>query len=70
MASTADLMGDDLSPLTIKKPQGSVRRFMRIAGGYWKSDQKCAHSDDCDHSFRSIATTCSDRSRPVWRGCS
>ena len=29
-----------------------------------------AHSDDCDHSFRSIATTCSDRSRPVWRGCS
>ena len=23
-----------------------------------------AHSDDCDHSFRSIATTCSDRSRP------
>ena len=31
---------------------------------------KTAHSDDCDHSFRSIATTCSDRSRPVWRGCS
>ena len=28
-----------------------------------------AHSDDRDHSFRSIATTCSDRSRPVWRGC-
>ena len=27
-----------------------------------------AHSDDCDHRFRRIATTCSDRSRPVWRG--
>jgi hypothetical protein len=24
-----------------------------------------AHSDDRDHSFRSIATTCSERSRPV-----
>ena len=28
-----------------------------------------AHSDDRDHPFRSIATTYSDRSRPVWRGC-
>ena len=28
-----------------------------------------AHSDDCDHSFQSIATTCSDRSRPErWLG--
>jgi hypothetical protein len=30
---------------------------------------KVAHSDDRDHPFRRIATTCSDRSRPVWRGC-
>ena len=28
-----------------------------------------AHSDDCDHPFRRIATSCSDRSRPVRRGC-
>jgi acyl-CoA hydrolase len=28
-----------------------------------------AHSDDRDHPFRRIATTCSDRSRPVRRGC-
>ena len=28
-----------------------------------------AHSDDRDHLFRRIATTCSDRSRPVRRGC-
>jgi transposase len=27
-----------------------------------------AHSDDHDHPFRRIATTCSDRSRPLWRG--
>jgi putative ATP-binding cassette transporter len=40
MASPADPAGEDLPPHAIKKPQGSVRRFMRIAGGYWKSDQK------------------------------
>jgi len=28
-----------------------------------------AHSDDRDHSFRRIATSCSDRSRPMRRGC-
>jgi cellulose synthase operon protein C len=27
------------------------------------------NSDDCDHPFRRIATSCSDRSRPVQRGC-
>jgi ABC-type uncharacterized transport system substrate-binding protein len=27
-----------------------------------------AHSDDRDHPFRRIATTCSDRSRPLWGG--
>jgi putative ATP-binding cassette transporter len=40
LASPADPAGEDLPPHEIKKPQGSVRRFMRIAGGYWKSDQK------------------------------
>jgi len=40
MASPADLAGEDLHPHALKKPHGSVRRFMRIAGGYWKSDQK------------------------------
>ncbi len=34
----------------------------------WAFTWKAAHSDDRDHSFRRIATTCSDRSRPVWRG--
>jgi putative molybdopterin biosynthesis protein len=29
----------------------------------------CAHSDDRDHPFRPIATSCSDRSRPVRHGC-
>ncbi|MGA8990478.1 MAG: hypothetical protein WB500_08890, partial [Rhodoplanes sp.] len=29
---------------------------------------KSAHSDDCDHLFRRIATTRYDRSRPAWRG--
>ncbi len=28
-------------------------------------DCRCAHSDDCVQSFRSIATTRSDRLRPV-----
>lgn len=27
---------------------------------------KGAHSDDCDHPFRSIATTRTDASRPPW----
>ena len=35
----------------------------------FKRRASAAHSDDRDHSFRSIATTHSDRSRPVWRGC-
>jgi predicted phage-related endonuclease len=31
---------------------------------------KCGHTDDRDHPFRRIATTCSERSRPaVRRGC-
>jgi hypothetical protein len=40
MASSANPAGEDLPSHKIKKPQGSVRRFMRIAGGYWKGDQK------------------------------
>lgn len=34
----------------------------------FRPDLARAHSDDRDHSFRRIATTYSDRSRPVWRG--
>jgi hypothetical protein len=29
---------------------------------------EAAHSNNRDHPFRRIATTCSDRSRPLWRG--
>ena len=42
----------------------------RLAGDTaYGSGANLAHSDDRDHSFRRIATSCSDRSRPERRGC-
>src|ERR1700681_4549744 len=39
-----------------------------LKGSPYNAERAVAHSDDRDHPFRRIATTCSDRSRPVWRG--
>lgn len=39
-----------------------------LEGLDWSRVHVPAHSDDRDHPFRSIATTRSGRSRPVWRG--
>jgi hypothetical protein len=39
--------------------------FLPMQDGAIASAAELKHSDDRDHSFRSIATTCSERSRPV-----
>jgi len=40
MANAPDPAVDGIHPHALKKPHGSVRRFMRIAGGYWKGNAK------------------------------
>ena len=39
-----------------------------LLNGFIKKSRKTAHSGDRDHPYRSIATTGSDRLRPVWCG--
>ena len=52
--------------LKVDPPEKSGDDWMK--DGVKKLGRKIAHSDDRAHSFRRIATTYSDRSRPVWRG--
>ena len=57
-------MKDDITHSTIAQPEAETAVYLF---NHWFDP--IAHSDDRDHLFRRIATTCSDRSRPVWRGC-
>ena len=61
--------------LDLEVPSGPLTIEARIDWGRSQpltievTPNQSAHTDDRDHPFRRIATTCSDQSRPVWRGC-
>src|ERR1700741_1505545 len=61
-------------PSPPKRPGAAPESGTRLAGKPWPctaprpGDGWGAHSDDHDQPFRSIATTCYDRSRPGRRG--
>jgi hypothetical protein len=62
-------------PADFGKPEYAARRVAAFFAGQRlghqapsTNEEGIAHSDDHDHPFRRIATTYSDRSRPLWRG--
>jgi nitrogen-specific signal transduction histidine kinase len=64
VADAADFYVSVLDSLSQQIAVIDAQGFIQWVNLSWRT--LSAHSDDLDRLFRSIATTCSDGSRPLW----